>query len=163
MNVVKTEIDTLTLVVHQKTSPRKCDICSVTLTTDLDVTKHLASDLHKDAIFKYKQSYHCKSKIIESQIPKNINQVFDNMNINYVEDLEDLADVGYFNIPDKKNKSVVDKMVNIIGRHLVEHKALRRSSEAKAESLKIYEKNFHLSISTGRSQPASSIWSKLIN
>lgn len=84
---------------------RRCDFCETILRTDLEVSQHLASDVHKKNLdqFNLTQPRNPKAQKI---VIRNIVELYKTLGLKSVRDVRELADKNYFKIPEKDQTTI---------------------------------------------------------
>lgn len=118
-----------------KTFPRtKCEFCDVTLTSDLDVTRHLASALHRTKKAEHLSLISNQDRLVEKEIPKNLKQVFELLKLRSGKDLIDLNDKDYFESPDENTAEIADDLSSVLLNSIVKFE----TKHLKPEERKMY-------------------------
>lgn len=114
-----------------KTNARWCEFCDMTLKSDLDVSKHLVTQLHSSKRDEFLCLQNPHDKAVQKELPKNLSQVYTTLKIRSVRDLVELADKNYFKISTKDaNVCGVAKTLSTI--------LLKRMSMFELQSCKHY-------------------------
>lgn len=107
----------------------KCEFCDVIFKCDLDVSRHLHSEVHMKNVDKFVslRPTTANNKQIQKEVPKNLSAFFENsIKVKNIKDIKDLGDKGYFNINPNDNGStaqVADGMAKALLKAVVEHES----------------------------------------
>jgi hypothetical protein len=119
----------------------KCEFCDITLKSDLNVSRHLVSQTHRDNV-KKATDLHPLEKSNLKDTPNNIVKVFETLKLRTVKDVRDLADRGYFRIPENSPGilSVADGLVYVFLKCIAEHKTRNLPQQARKIVMDSFEK-----------------------
>lgn len=115
--------------------PTKCDICDVTFKCDLDVSRHLTSDVHIRNRDNFASNVSQRETNTRKYEPKNVAQLLQLLKIKNLKDIEHLADRGYFKISTEPQASLASELSRHLLAGWVRHGAKDLPPEIKHEVL----------------------------
>lgn len=100
----------------------RCEFCEISLNSDLDVSKHLVSQTHRDNVTKARQ-LHPLELGNGKDVPKNIVKLFECLKLRTPNDVRDLADKGYFRLPPDASDTVkvVEQINHLLAKNVAGH------------------------------------------
>lgn len=112
----------------------KCEFCDVTFKCDLDVSRHLTSDIHTRIRDSFLSNYSQKEdRTARKQAPKNITQVLQLLKIKSIKDIEHLADRNYFKITNDTQASLSSELARYLLKTFLNHSTKDLPPEVRQE------------------------------
>lgn len=92
----------------------KCEICDLSLRNDLEVTRHIMSATHKRNTENFKSKYSEETRFRVRTKPKDLDDVYNMLNIRSMQDIIRLRDKIFFEILTDDIASKADVIVNTL-------------------------------------------------
>lgn len=122
--------------------PTICELCNVSLISQIDIAKHIKSDEHAINKIKHRKLFKHPGKSVESEIPKNLVKLLDSLQIKSKQNLSDLNSKGFFDINDDNTMHVADQIAYHMGEELIEFEIRDIKLEKSKQDIRDYFEKF---------------------